>query len=187
MCVDLNCLLMRDGHVIQSWFPVYDTRLGVRCELNLLRRLQYFENVNPFRESSAGVQFFGLSTLDPSLYRIESMLGFIEELVVHADPEYSWSDTFRTSRKSNEHRQLLLYQAVITSGEDSWKEGTGARRECDVAYKQFFDVNGDSGLVARACGTACYMTPVKKNELSFKKSGGNQQWTHSKDGQDNEM
>ncbi|RLN89479.1 hypothetical protein BBJ28_00015112 [Nothophytophthora sp. Chile5] len=108
--VDLNCLLMRDGHVIQGWFPVYDTLLGVRCELSLVIRLQYFGDVNPFRESSAGVQFFGLSTLDPSLYRIESMLGFVEELVVHADPEYSWSDSFRTSRRSNEHRQLLLYK-----------------------------------------------------------------------------
>jgi hypothetical protein len=108
--VDLNCLLMRDGHVIQGWFPVYDTLLGVRCELSLVIRLQYFGDVNPFRESSAGVQFFGLSTLDPSLYRIESMLGFVEELVVHADPEYSWSDNFRTSRRSNEHRQLLLYK-----------------------------------------------------------------------------
>ncbi|CAI5746876.1 unnamed protein product [Peronospora destructor] len=27
--VDPNCLLMRDGHVIQGWFPVYDTLLGV--------------------------------------------------------------------------------------------------------------------------------------------------------------
>lgn len=30
-----------------------------------------------------------------------------------------------------------------------------------LAYKQFFDVEGDSGLVARACGTACFIIPVK--------------------------
>ncbi|KAJ0393981.1 hypothetical protein P43SY_007496 [Pythium insidiosum] len=99
--VDLNCLLMRDGHVIQGWFPVYDTLLGVRCELSLVVRLLYFGDVNPFRESSAGVQFFGLSTLDPSLYTVEKMLGFVEELVVHADPEYSWSDNFRTRFNSS--------------------------------------------------------------------------------------
>jgi hypothetical protein len=101
---------MREGHVIQGWFPVYDTLLGVRCELSLVIRLLYFGDVNPFQESSAGVQFFGLSTLDPNQYTIEKMLGFVEELVVHADPEYSWSDNFRTSRKSNEHRQMLLYK-----------------------------------------------------------------------------
>ncbi|RMX68609.1 hypothetical protein KXD40_007758 [Peronospora effusa] len=185
--VDLNCLLMRDGHVIQGWFPVYDTLLGVRCELSLVIRLQYFGDVNPFRESSAGVQFFGLSTLDPSLYRIESMLGFVEELVVHADPEYSWSDNFRTSRKSNEHRQLLLYklssQVVTMVGKKALELGGNAV----LAYKQFFDVEGDSGLVARACGTACYITPVEKNELSFGECGGNQQRTLSEDGHDNEI
>ncbi|KAL4129215.1 hypothetical protein PRIC2_005225 [Phytophthora ramorum] len=180
--VDLNCLLMRDGHVIQGWFPVYDTLLGVRCELSLVIRLQYFGDVNPFRESSAGVQFFGLSTLDPNLYRIESMLGFVEELVVHADPEYSWSDNFRTSRRSNEHRQLLLYklssQVVTLVGKKALELGGNAV----LAYKQFFDVEGDSGLVARACGTACYITPVGKNELSSGDSGIGQQRTHSEDG-----
>ncbi|KAE9026024.1 hypothetical protein PR003_g11286 [Phytophthora rubi] len=180
--VDLNCLLMRDGHVIQGWFPVYDTLLGVRCELSLVIRLQYFGDVNPFRESSAGVQFFGLSTLDPSLYRIESMLGFVEELVVHADPEYSWSDNFRTSRRSNEHRQLLLYklssQVVTLVGKKALELGGNAV----LAYKQFFDVEGDSGLVARACGTACFITPVGKNEPMAVEGGGGQHRTHSEDG-----
>ncbi|OWZ09454.1 hypothetical protein PHMEG_00017840 [Phytophthora megakarya] len=184
--VDLNCLLMRDGHVIQGWFPVYDTLLGVRCELSLVIRLQYFGDVNPFRESSAGVQFFGLSTLDPSLYRIESMLGFVEELVVHADPEYSWSDNFRTSRRSNEHRQLLLYklssQVVTLVGKKALELGGNAV----LAYKQFFDVEGDSGLVARACGTACYITPVGKNEW-IPENGNSQQRTHSEDGHDGEL
>lgn len=133
--VDLNCLLMRDGHVIQGWFPVYDTLLGVRCELSLVVRLHYFGDVNPFRESSAGVQFFGLSTLDPSLYRIDTMLGFVEELVVHADPEYSWSDNFRTSRKSNEHRQLLLYKLssqVVTLVSDASERLAGGSRRGDL-------------------------------------------------------
>ncbi|KAL3660495.1 hypothetical protein V7S43_014639 [Phytophthora oleae] len=184
--VDLNCLLMRDGHVIQGWFPVYDTLLGVRCELSLVIRLQYFGDVNPFRESSAGVQFFGLSTLDPSLYRIESMLGFVEELVVHADPEYSWSDNFRTSRRSNEHRQLLLYklssQVVTLVGKKALELGGNAV----LAYKQFFDVEGDSGLVARACGTACYITPVGKSESTLE-NGNAQQRTHSEDGHESDL
>lgn len=102
---------MREEHVLHGWFPLYDTLLGVRGELSLVMRLNYFGDVNPFfQESSAGVQFFGVSTLQDNLYRVEKILGFVEELVVHADPEYSWSDSFRTSRKSNEYRQLLLYK-----------------------------------------------------------------------------
>ncbi|KAI9915382.1 hypothetical protein PsorP6_006995 [Peronosclerospora sorghi] len=170
--VDLNCLLMRDGHVIQGWFPVYDTLLGVRAELSLVIRLQYFGDVNPFREASAGVQCFGLSTLDPRVFRIERMLGFVEELVVHADPEYSWSDNFRTSRKSNEYRQLLLYklssQVVTLVGKKALELGGNAV----LAYKQFFDVEGDSGLVARACGTACYITSVERSDSSASDSNG---------------
>ncbi|GLD96682.1 hypothetical protein PINS_up005365 [Pythium insidiosum] len=162
--VDLNCLLMRDGHVIQGWFPVYDTLLGVRCELSLVIRLLYFGDVNPFRESSAGVQFFGLSTLDPSLYTVEKMLGFVEELVVHADPEYSWSDNFRTSRKSNEHRQLLLYKLSSQVGTLVGKKALELGGNAVLAYKQFFDVEGDSGLVARACGTACFVVPMGRSE-----------------------
>jgi hypothetical protein len=51
-----------------------------------------------------------------------------------------------------------------------------------LAYKQFFDVEGDSGLVARACGTACYITPVGKNDVASGESGSSQQRTHSEDG-----
>jgi hypothetical protein len=35
-----------------------------------------------------------------------------------------------------------------------------------LCYKQFFDVEGDSGMVARACGTACFITPVEKDALN---------------------
>ncbi|TMW55656.1 hypothetical protein Poli38472_010538 [Pythium oligandrum] len=182
--VDLNCLLMRDSHVIQGWFPVYDTLLGVRCELSLVIRLLYFGDVNPFHESSAGVQFFGLSTLDPTLYTMEKMLGFVEELVVHADPEYSWSDNFRTSRKSNEYRQLLLYKLSSQVGTLVGKKAMELGGNAVLAYKQFFDVEGDSGLVARACGTACYITPVGRTDAS---TGDLEPSAHGNDDEGNEM
>lgn len=47
----------------------------------------------------------------PSLsFRIEKIIGFVEELIVENDPEYHWFDNFRASRISNEERQLLLYK-----------------------------------------------------------------------------
>ncbi|RQM23253.1 hypothetical protein B5M09_002650 [Aphanomyces astaci] len=148
--VDLNCILMKEGCSVQGWYPIYDTLLGVRGELHLVIRLHYFGDINPFRESSAGVQFFSLSTLDPAIFTTQRMLGFVEELVVHADPEYSWSDSFRTSRKSNEYRQLLLYKL-------SSQVSTMVR---NVLYISSAPHPHVSGMVARACGTAVFLVPT---------------------------
>ncbi|ETV72921.1 hypothetical protein, variant 2 [Aphanomyces astaci] len=158
--VDLNCILMKEGCSVQGWYPIYDTLLGVRGELHLVIRLHYFGDINPFRESSAGVQFFSLSTLDPAIFTTQRMLGFVEELVVHADPEYSWSDSFRTSRKSNEYRQLLLYKLSSQVSTMVGKKALDLGGNAVLGYRQFFDVEGDSGMVARACGTAVFLVPT---------------------------
>lgn len=55
-----------------------------------------------------------------------------------------------------------------------------------LAYKQFFDVEGDSGLVARACGTACYITPVGKNDSSAVDLGSGLQRSENDDENDSE-
>ncbi|RHY28073.1 hypothetical protein DYB32_006283 [Aphanomyces invadans] len=178
--VDLNCILMKEGSSVQGWYPIYDTLLGVRGELHLVIRLHYFGDINPFRESSAGVQFFSLSTLDPAIFTTQRVLGFVEELVVHADPEYSWSDSFRTSRKSNEYRQMLLYKLssqvstmvsnVFSRSTSSLERRQVGKKALDLGgnavlgYRQFFDVEGDSGMVARACGTAVFLVPTDKSQ-----------------------
>ena len=69
--------------VIDGWFPLYDTLGGVRGKLGLSVKLNFIGDVNPFRDSSAGVQLFPVSTLDPaSGYTISHVFGFVEELVV---------------------------------------------------------------------------------------------------------
>ncbi|KAF0717750.1 Aste57867_2119 [Aphanomyces stellatus] len=162
--VDMNSILMKEGCSVQGWYPIYDTLLGVRGELSLVIRLSYFGDINPFRESSAGVQFFSLSTLDPAIFTTHKMLGFVEELVVHADPEYSWSDSFRTSRKSNEYRQLLLYKLSSQVSTLVGKKALELGGNAVLGYRQFFDVEGDSGMVARACGTAVFILPADKQQ-----------------------
>jgi Ca2+-dependent lipid-binding protein len=58
--VDLNCLLQADSPgKISGWFPIYDTFHGVRGQLRISLKLQFFGDVNPFKDSSAGLQFFG--------------------------------------------------------------------------------------------------------------------------------
>lgn len=56
-----------------------------------------------------------------------------------------------------------------------------------LAYKQFFDVEGDSGLVARACGTACYITAVGKSDPSGGDIGSSSQRNENSDGSDGEQ
>jgi hypothetical protein len=96
--------------VIDGWFPLYDTLGGVRGELGLSVKLTFIGDVNPFRNSSAGVELFPFSNLDPaSGYKLSHVFGFVEELLVADDPEYQWNENFRQARTSHETRQTLLY------------------------------------------------------------------------------
>lgn len=96
--------------VIDGWFPLYDTLGGVRGELGLSVKLRFIGDVNPFRDSSAGVELFPFSSLDPAAgYTISHVFGFVEELLVADDPEYQWNENFKQARTSHETRQTLLY------------------------------------------------------------------------------
>jgi hypothetical protein len=96
--------------VIDGWFPLFDTIGGVRGELEIYVKLNFIGDVNPFRDSSAGVQLFPFSTLDPhSGYTVAHVFGFVEELVVADDPEFELSDNFNQARTSHESRQTLMY------------------------------------------------------------------------------
>ena len=55
------------------------------------------------------------STCLPAGYKVDEVFGFVEVLLTEDDPEYHWSDSFRTPRYSNEARQkvLTLYFAIL--------------------------------------------------------------------------
>lgn len=46
------------GSVMSGWLPVYDTMRGIRGEINIIVKVDLFLDVNKFRQSSCGVQFF---------------------------------------------------------------------------------------------------------------------------------
>jgi len=46
------------GHVLSGWLPVYDTMHGMRGEVSVIVKVELFSDVNKFRQSSCGVQFF---------------------------------------------------------------------------------------------------------------------------------
>ena len=140
---------------IEGLFPIYDTLAGVRGELSLSIKLQFIGDLNPFRDSSAGVQLFPLSELEAhSRWEVSHVFGFVEELGVADDPEYEWKDQFRQARYSNEQRQSLLYVLDASVRRQLCKKVLEMGGNAVLGYCQNFDVEGDSGIVARSYGTA---------------------------------
>ncbi|XP_071199573.1 C2 domain-containing protein 5-like isoform X4 [Salvelinus alpinus] len=153
--IDIDPLLSCEAAtVISGWFPIYDTIHGIRGEINVLVKVDLFNDLNRFRQSSCGVKFFCTTSI-PRCYRVALVHGFVEELVVNEDPEYQWIDRIRTPRASNEARQRLI---SLMSGELQRKIGLKVLEmggNAVVGYLQCFDLEGESGLVVRAIGTAC--------------------------------
>ncbi|XP_072552020.1 C2 domain-containing protein 5 isoform X5 [Salminus brasiliensis] len=158
--IDIDPLLSSEAAtVISGWFPIYDTIHGIRGEINVLVKVDLFNDLNRFRQSSCGVKFFCTSSI-PRCYRAAMVHGFVEELVVNEDPEYQWIDRIRTPRASNEARQRLI---SLMSGELQRKIGLKVLEmggNAVVGYLQCFDLEGESGLVVRAIGTACTLDKI---------------------------
>ena len=169
--------------MLDGWFPLYDTLGGVRGELELSVKLNFIGDVNPFRDSSAGVQLFPFSTLDPaSGLGVVHIFGFVEELVVADDPEFLDSNnpttnttsassgnnsnnnnnnntfslsggSLRKSKTAHETRQTLLYLLDAAVRRKMCKTVLDKGGNAVLGYHQNFDVEGDSGIVARTYGT----------------------------------
>ncbi|KAJ1332736.1 hypothetical protein BSLG_008365 [Batrachochytrium salamandrivorans] len=169
--IDLNPLLTWDSPAqISGWFPVYDTLLGVRGELNAQVKLQLFGDINPFKDSSAGVQFFTVPTPPPN-YQIVSVLGFVSALDNEDDPEYHWSDNFRTPRKSNEARTRAMFRLSGHIRRQLGKKVLELNGNAVLGFKQLFDLEEENKTIsARAIGTAVKLVLINSsahnNELS---------------------
>uniref|UniRef100_A0A8C0TMK6 C2 domain-containing protein 5 n=2 Tax=Canis lupus familiaris TaxID=9615 RepID=A0A8C0TMK6_CANLF len=101
--IDIDPLLYSEAAtVISGWFPIYDTIHGIRGEINVVVKVDLFNDLNRFRQSSCGVKFF------------------CSEL----------------------QRKIGLKVLEM-------------RGNAVVGYLQCFDLEGESGLVVRAIGTAC--------------------------------
>jgi C2 domain len=159
--VDLNPLLTSQSDDtdtgalgVDGWFPLYDTLSGVCGELLLSVKLNFIGDVNPFRDSSAGVRLLPFSTIDPeSGFILTHVHGFVEELVVADDPEFEWNETIRRGRVSHETRQTLLYLLDSCVRRRMCKTVLEMGGNTVLGYHQNFDVEGDSGIVARTYGT----------------------------------
>ena len=166
--IDLTPLIMRTAHsndkdlVIQGWFPLFDTTKGVRGLLSVVIKLQFIGNDNPFRDSSAGVQFFSSSSLSLKAFVIQEVLGLVVDLVVDDDLESSWQDYFRKANKTtNDSRLKVLYNLSAEVRREIGKKVLELGGNAVLGYLSHFDmIGGSSGLVVRAYGTACRLLKV---------------------------
>ncbi|XP_074605464.1 C2 domain-containing protein 5 isoform X3 [Brevipalpus obovatus] len=168
--IDLNPLLFKgEKNAMWGWFPIYDTMHGIRGEVHCAVKVDLFSDSNRFRQSSCGVRFF-YSPGIPYGYACQAILGFVEELVVNDDPEYQWIDKIRTPRASNEARQTLFSKL---SGEVKRKIGLKALElggNSVVGYQQYFDLEGESGIVVRGIGTAVVLTRLENPSRQHSRS-----------------
>ncbi|XP_056645084.1 C2 domain-containing protein 5 isoform X1 [Diorhabda sublineata] len=165
-------------HEISGWLPVYDTMHGIRGEVNITVKVELFSDFNRFRQSSCGIQFFYSPTV-PQGYQAKLIHGFVEELLVYDDPEYQWIDKIRTPRASNEARQTLFFKL---SGELQRKIGVktiSLGGNAVIGYKQSYDLEGESGIVARGIGTA--VTLIKSTNICNSVFNGESKDEHVKD------
>lgn len=75
-------------------------------------------------------------------------------MVLNDDPEYQWIDKIRAPRASNEARQKLFTKL---SGEVQRRIGLKVLdmdANCVLGYQQYFDLEGEYGIVVRGIGTA---------------------------------
>ncbi|KAG0374540.1 hypothetical protein BGX24_010268 [Mortierella sp. AD032] len=166
--IDLNPLLpVNSPWQIAGWFPIYDTIRGVRGEVNVQVKLQFFGDVNPFKDSSAGIMFFSTTSL-PAGYQIVAMHGFVDAIVNEDDPEYHWSDSFRTQRSSNEARQRLLFRLSGQLRRLLGKETLDMGGNAVLGYQQCFDLeNEEHAITARAVGTAVKIAVVSNSSSQY--------------------
>jgi hypothetical protein len=165
--IDLNALATSTGtgtgllgpDGISGYFPIYDSFLGVRGHLHLSIKLNFFADAA--KESSAGVHLFAGSTLDG--WEIDSIHGFVEELILDKDPEFAWIDSFRASRTSNDARLKLFNMLSARVARNVGRKAMELGGNCVLGFSQTFDLEGEIGIVVRASGTAVTIRPIGGN------------------------
>lgn len=173
--IDLNSLLAWeadeiddsttvDEGQIDGWFPIYDNLRGIRGEIHIIVKIEFFGDVNPFKDSSASVQIFTSPSL-PEGYRLDDVMGLVDALLNDDDPEYHWTDTFRAPRVSNESRQKLLYRLSGRLRRQIGKEVLERGGNAILGFKQSFDFeNEEQVITGRAIGTCVRLSVVESDD-----------------------
>ncbi|KRY20421.1 C2 domain-containing protein 5, partial [Trichinella patagoniensis] len=180
--VDLTPLLHAKKREISGWFPIYDTMNGVRGEIYVVIGIDLFADVNRFRKSSFNINVFASSAI-PVGQALINIHGFVDELITSSDPEYEWIDKIRTPRASNEVRQTLFSKIAGELTRRIGKKAAEMGGNAIIGYSQYFDFEGELGIVIRGNGTvvtlekctACSTSLIKEKRERLSNSAGFEQ------------
>ncbi|KRY59219.1 C2 domain-containing protein 5 [Trichinella britovi] len=180
--VDLTPLLHAKKREISGWFPIYDTMNGVRGEIYVVIGIDLFADVNRFRKSSFNINVFATSAI-PVGQALINIHGFVDELITSSDPEYEWIDKIRTPRASNEVRQTLFSKIAGELTRRIGKKAAEMGGNAIIGYSQYFDFEGELGIVIRGNGTvvtlekctACSTSLIKEKRERLSNSAGFEQ------------
>ncbi|RKP15493.1 hypothetical protein BJ684DRAFT_18196 [Piptocephalis cylindrospora] len=152
--VDLNPLLTSAApDQIAGWFPIYDSLCGIRGSLHVSVRLELFGDVNKFRDSSAGVRIFSVARI-PAGMRLTAVLGLVDARLIEDDPEFHWSDNFRTPRSSNDSRQKLFFRLAGRLRRTVGRKALDMGADAVIGYQQRFDLENVERIIS-AGAIAC--------------------------------
>lgn len=169
--IDLNPLISPDApNQLAGWFPIYDTIRGARGELWLQVKLEFFENVNPFKDSSAGVHVFSNEGI-PAPYTGATVVGLVDAVITEVDPDYHWSDSFRTSRSSNEASQRILNAMSCRLRRQMGRKALEMGGNSILGFHQWFDIEPYAQTITvRGLGTAAIMYAPERGAESSSSS-----------------
>ncbi|EFC40020.1 predicted protein [Naegleria gruberi] len=159
--VDTNLLALNQVNQFSGWLPIFDSFRGVCGELNIHIKIDFIQNINPYRDSCPEVQFFSCPSIYPLMEYTQYSIrisDFVEELLIDDDPEYdSFKDLLRSSRSSNDQRQLLLYQLSGRLKRRMGKKVQEANDNIIFGYEECFDLENDI-IIVRGLGTRCKLS-----------------------------
>ncbi|KAJ3220092.1 hypothetical protein HDU67_006848 [Dinochytrium kinnereticum] len=149
--IDLNPLLTWESRAqMAGWFPIFDNLRGIRGEMNVQVKLQFFGDSNRFSDSSAA-----------------TVLGFVSAIDIEDDPEYHWVDNFRTPRTSNDARTRTMFKLSGRLRRQLGKKVLELNGNAVIGYKQFFELESEQRTItARAIGTAIRISVPDASEAS---------------------
>ncbi|PJF17466.1 hypothetical protein PSACC_02716 [Paramicrosporidium saccamoebae] len=95
------------------------------------------------------------------------IVGLVDEVITEIDPDYHWSDSFRTSRSSNEASQRILSQMSCRLRRQMGRKALEMGGNSILAYSQWIDIEPYSQTITfRGLGTAAIMQQSEQDSDS---------------------
>ena len=193
--IDLNVLLLTEQPSMGTWFPIFDSMRGLRGEICLAIQIKFMhggKQANPFipripeckdgyvehednkdgtditgiAAQAESVMIFAVSRLDPSIYRIEKVVGMVEELALKHDPEHARLQSLRSSRITNDQRMMQFFRISGHVRRMLAKKAIEHGSNCILGYREQYDLEPTGGnIIIRGYGSCCQISKIVHEDI----------------------